>query len=157
MPSELSVFLISMLPISELRGAIPIAVSIYNMQVWHAFIWSVLGNLVPIIFIILGLDLLINKFLIHRVYIFNRFFTWLFERTQRKHSKKIERWGDLALLIFVAIPLPGTGAWTGALIAFVFGIPLKRAFPVISLGVIIAGIIVSLITIGIPKLPFINL
>lgn len=155
MPAELIIFLISMLPISELRGAIPLAVSVYNMSVWQAFIWSVLGNLFVTVFVIWILDLLINKFLVHRIYILNRFFTWLFERTQRKHSKKIEQWGDLALLIFVAIPLPGTGAWTGALISFVFGIPLRRAFPVISLGVIIAGVIVSLITSGIINLPFI--
>ena len=155
MSAELSIFLISMLPISELRGAIPIAVSIYNMPVWQAFIWSVLGNLFVTVFVIWLLDLLINKFLVHRVYILNRFFTWLFERTQRKHSKKIEQWGDLALLIFVAIPLPGTGAWTGALIAFVFGIPPRRALPAISFGVIIAGILVSLITLGIIQLPFI--
>jgi len=149
------VFLISMLPVSELRGAIPLAMSVYNMPVWQAFIWSVLGNLFVAVFVIWILDLLINKFLVHRIYILNRFFTWLFERTQRKYSKKIERWGDLALVIFVAIPLPGTGAWTGALIAFVFGIPLRRAFPAISLGVIIAGVIVSLIVEGVIHFPFI--
>ncbi len=148
-------FLISMLPVSELRGAIPLAMSVYNMPVWQAFIWSVLGNLFVAVFVIWILDLLINKFLVHRIYILNRFFTWLFERTQRKYSKKIERWGDLALVIFVAIPLPGTGAWTGALIAFVFGIPLRRAFPAISLGVIIAGVIVSLIVEGVIHFPFI--
>jgi len=155
MSPELSVFLISMLPISELRGAIPLAATVYNMPIWSAFICSVLGNLIPIFLVIFGLDLLINKFLIHRIYIFNRFFTWLFERTKRRHSAKIEKWQDLALLTFVALPLPGTGAWTGALIAFVFGIPLRRAFPVISLGVIIAGIIVSLITEGAIHLPFV--
>ncbi|PJE57586.1 MAG: ligand-binding protein SH3 [Candidatus Portnoybacteria bacterium CG10_big_fil_rev_8_21_14_0_10_38_18] len=155
MPAELNVFLISMLPVSELRGAIPLAMSVYNMPVWQAFIWSVLGNLFVAVFVIWILDLLINKFLVHRIYILNRFFTWLFERTQRKYSKKIERWGDLALVIFVAIPLPGTGAWTGALIAFVFGIPLRRAFPAISLGVIIAGVIVSLIVEGVIHFPFI--
>lgn len=155
MSPELVIFLISMLPIGELRVAIPVAVGIYKMSIWSALFWSVLGNIIPIVFIILGLNLLINKFLIHRIYIFNRFFTWLFERTRRKYSKKIETWRDLALVIFVAIPLPGTGAWTGALIAFVFGIPLKRAFPLISLGVLIAGIIVALVTVGIINLPFI--
>lgn len=149
MSPELTIFLSSMLPVTELRLTIPMALTLYNMPVWSAFIFSVLGNIIPIIFIIWGLDLLINKFLIHRVYIFNRFFAWLFERTRRKHSKKVERWGELALVIFVAIPLPGTGAWTGALIAFVFGIPLKRAFPLITLGVLIAGVIVTTITLGV--------
>jgi len=136
-----------MIPVLELRGAIPVAVGVYNMPILDAFFWAVLGNIIPIVFILLGLDLLINKLLIHRIYFFNRFFTWLFERTQRNHSRKFERWKELALVILVAIPLPLTGAWTGALAAFVFGIPLKRAFPLIGLGVAIAGAIVTLITV----------
>ena len=152
MPAEIIVLLISMLPISELRGAIPIALTIYDLPIWSAFIWSVIGNLIPVVFIIWILNLLINKFLIHKIYIFNRFFTWLFTRTQRKHSKKFERWQDVALIILVAIPLPFTGAWTGALAAFVFGIPIKRAFPLITIGVLISGIIVTSITLGIISL-----
>jgi uncharacterized membrane protein len=152
MAPEIATLLISMAPVSELRGAIPIAIAVYHLPVWSAFLWAVLGNLIPIVFIILGLDLLINKLLIHRIYIFNRFFTWLFEKTRRKHSRKMKILGDLALAIFVAIPLPGTGAWTGALIAFVFGIPLKRALISIGAGVIVAGIIVTLVTLGIINL-----
>lgn len=142
-----------MLPISELRGAIPFAIGVYDMQVSTAFFWAVLGNIIPVIFILWGLDLLINKFLIHRIYILNRFFTWLFENTRRKHTKKFERWRDLALVVLVAIPLPFTGAWTGALAAFVFGVPIKRALPLIVLGVLIAGIIVTSVTMGIINLP----
>lgn len=152
MSSEIIVLLISMLPISELRGAIPLALIVYEMPIWSAFLLAILGNLVPVILIIWFLNLLINKFLIHRIYIFNRFFAWLFQRTQRKYSKKFERWRDLALVILVAIPLPFTGAWTGALAAFVFGIPIKRAFPLIALGVLIAGIIVTTITLGVINL-----
>ena len=138
-----------MLPITELRATIPLALIVYDLPVWSAFILAVLGNLIPVVFIIWFLNLLINKFLLHRIYIFNRFFSWLFENTRRKHSKKFERWRDLALIILVAILLPFTGAWTGALAAFVFGIPIKRAFPLIALGVLIAGIIVTAITLGI--------
>lgn len=155
MSPELVILLISMSPIFELRGAIPVAIGVYDMPVLSAFLWAVLGNIIPIIFILLGLDLLINKLLIHRIYILNRFFAWLFERTRRNHSRKFERWKEFALVILVAIPLPFTGAWTGALAAFVFGIPIKRAFPLIGLGVLIAGIIVSLVTVGIISLPFI--
>lgn len=155
MSPELVVFLTSMIPIAELRLAIPLGIGFYNLSVWSVFLWAFIGNIIPIILIIWGLDLLINKLAVHRIYILNRFFAWLFERTRQKHSKKIELWRDLALMIFVAIPLPGTGAWTGALIAFVFGIPIKRAFPLISLGVLIAGVIVTLITLGIIQLPFI--
>lgn len=153
MAPESVILLTSMLPIAELRLAIPLAIGVYDMPVFSAFLWAVLGNIIPIIFIILGLDLLINKLLIHRIYIFNRFFTWLFERTRRKHSKSFERWRNLALVILVAIPLPFTGAWTGALAAFVFGIPIKRAFPLIVLGVLIAGLIVTSVTIGVINFP----
>jgi len=153
LPQEIIILLISILPIFELRGAIPIAIGVYNMSVFSAFFWAVLGNIIPVIFILLGLDLLINKFLIHRIYFFNRFFSWLFERTRKKHSKKFERFEELALILLVAIPLPFTGAWTGALAAFVFGIPVKKAFLLITLGVLIAGIVVSLATVGIINLP----
>jgi len=144
-----------MLPIGELRVAIPVGMTVYDLPFWSAFLWSFIGNIIPIFFVIWGLDLLINKFAVHRIYFLNKFFNWLFERTRKKHTKNFERWQNLALVIFVAIPLPGTGAWTGALIAYVFGIPLKRAFPAIASGVLIAGIIVTLITLGIINLPFV--
>lgn len=152
MSQEIIILLTSMLPVTELRGTIPFALTVYNMPIWSAFLFSVLGNLIPAIFIIWVLDLLINKFLIHKIYIFNRFFSWLFERTRKRHSKKFERWRDLALIILVAIPLPFTGVWTGALAAFVFGIPIKRAFPLIALGVLIAGVIVTTVTLGLISL-----
>lgn len=122
------------------------------MSVPAAFFWAVLGNLIPIIFVLWGLDILINKLLIHRIYFFNRFFTWLFERTRRNHSQKIERWKEFALVVLVAIPLPFTGAWTGSVVAFVFGIPIKKAFPLIALGVLIAGAIVTLVSLGLLKI-----
>ena len=152
MPAELITLFIGALPISELRGAIPIAIGVYEMSVLSAFFWAVLGNIIPVIFILWFLKS-VSNFLSHHIYFFNRFFTWLFERTHQKHSKKFEQWRDLALVILVAIPLPFTGAWTGALAAFVFGIPIKRAFPLIVLGVLIAGIIVTSVTIGIINLP----
>jgi len=152
MSSQLIVFLISTLPIIELRGAIPIAISLYHMSVPTAFFWAVLGNIIPVIFILWFLKAG-SDFLSHRFYFFNRFFTWLFERTQKKHSRKFKLWKEFALVILVAIPLPFTGAWTGSLAAFVFGVPIKKAFPLIVLGVLIAGVIVSLVTIGIIRLP----
>ena len=82
---------------------------------------------------------------------FNRFFTYLFERTRKKHNGKFEKWGALALITFVAIPLPVTGGWSGALAAFVFGIPFKKALPLIFLGVIIAGAIVTGLSLGVFK------
>ena len=78
----------------------------------------------------------------------NKFLNWLFERTRKKTKDKIEKYGDLALIIFVAIPLPNTGAWTGTLAAWLFGIPTNRALINIFYGVLIAGVIVTVITSG---------
>lgn len=152
MSQELIIFLSAMLPITELRGSIPLALVVYDMPIWSAFILAVLGNIIAAFVVLFLLDLLINKFLIHKIYIFNRFLKWLFAKTQKRHTKKFERWRDLALIILVAIPLPFTGGWTGALTAFVFGISLKRAIPLIGAGVLIAGIIVTAVTMGIINL-----
>lgn len=148
MPVELSVFLVAMSPILELRGAIPLALGVYHLTWWSAFLISVVGNIVPVVFILLLLES-VSGFLSRHSSLFNRFFIWLFERTKRKHAKRFEYWKSLALITFVAIPLPFTGAWTGALCAFVFGVPFKKAFAAISAGVIIAGIIVTLTTLGV--------
>lgn len=136
-----------MLPISELRGAIPLG--IFNgLSPWSAFGWAVIGNIIPIIFILWLLGW-VSEYLSGHSYYFNRFFAWLFERTRRNHSQRFEVWGSLALVVFVAIPLPMTGGWSGAAAAFVFGIPTKKAFPLICLGIVIAGIIVTLASMGI--------
>lgn len=145
--SQLVTFFIAMLPVAELRGAIPVGLGVYGLSPLSAFIWSVLGNLVPVIFLLWLLEPC-SKYLSHHFYFFNRFFAWLFERTRRKYNHRFEIWGALALIAFVAIPLPVTGGWTGAAAAFVFGIPFKKALPLISLGIIIAGLIVTLISLG---------
>jgi len=137
-----------MIPIGELRAAIPIAINNYGMTVSGAYLWAVLGNIVPVLFIIFFLDRT-SGYLSRKTQFFNRFFEWLFERTRRKHSKRFETYQELALLFFVAIPLPVTGAWSGSVAAFVFGIPPKKAIPFIILGVLVSGVIVSLITQGI--------
>lgn len=147
MSPQLITLLIAMLPISELRGAIPTALAVYHLSPVSAFIWAVLGNLISVVFLLLWLEP-VSKYLSRHFYFFNRFFAWLFERTRRKHSRHFEIWGSLALIAFVAIPLPVTGGWTGAAAAFVFGIPFKKSLPLISLGILIAGLIVSLASLG---------
>lgn len=148
MVAELKIFLIAMSPLFELRGSIPLALGIYNVPVLPAFFISVIGNLVPVIFL-LWLLKSVSRILMQRFSFFDRFFNWLFERARRKHTAKFERWKEYALIVLVAIPLPFTGAWTGSLCAFVFGIPFKKAFPLIALGVIIAGVIVTLLSLAI--------
>ena len=143
---ELKTIILSMFPIGEIRLALPMAIQIYGIPWAEAFILSVIGNIIPIVPILLLLEP-VSKFLM-KYPVFNKFFTWLFERT-RKRSDIIEKYETLGLMIFVSIPLPITGAWTGCVAAFLFGIRFWYAFIAISLGVFIAGVIVlSLVKLG---------
>jgi uncharacterized membrane protein len=143
----LRIAFIAALPISELRGAIPIALTIYKMSVFPAYIFAVLGNIVPAIFLLLFLKSF-SEYL-RQWHYFDIFFEWLFKRTRRNTVEKFEKYGAIFLLFFVAIPLPVTGAWTGSAAAFIFGIRFWYAFPTIAGGVMIAGIIVTLASLGI--------
>ncbi|MFH1186892.1 MAG: small multi-drug export protein [Candidatus Levyibacteriota bacterium] len=144
----LKVFISAMLPISELRGALPLALLHYKLPLITAFLISVIGNMIPVIFIAYLLGP-VQKFLSAHSRLFHWFFQKLFTRTRSKHSKKFEAMEEIALVSFVAIPLPITGGWSGALAAFVFGIPPKKSIPLIFLGVLIAGVIVSVLTLGV--------
>ncbi len=150
-PVWLRTLLISMVPFIELRGSIP-AASYWKAGLWSTFLWAVLGNLIPIPFILLLLGP-VSDWLRRHSRTMDRFFTWLFARTRRKHSRSFERWRDLALCFFVAIPLPGTGAWSGALAAFVFGVPFRRAMVAITCGVLIAGVVVTLVVYFVSSVP----
>ncbi len=145
---ELQTFIIAATPLIELRGAIPIALFNYGLPVSSAFIFSVLGNIFPVIFILLFLEK-VSNFLSRKSKLFKRFFDWLFTRTRKNNQRNYERFKDLFLVLFVSIPLPVTGAWTGSLCAFLFDIPFKKALPLILLGVVIAGVIVTSISLGI--------
>jgi uncharacterized membrane protein len=149
-PAEIVTMLIATLPIAELRGAIPWALTsppIGGGLSWPtAYLFAVIGNFIPIIPILLLLEP-VSKWL-SRYRLFDRFFTWLFNRT-RKRGKVIERYEALGLILFVAIPLPVTGAWTGSVAAFIFGIKLKYAIPCILAGVLIAGVVVTLACLGV--------
>ncbi len=142
---ELQTFLLAMAPIGELRVAIPVALTVYKINWLTAYIIAVMGNLTSITLILIFLPA-ISKWLSQKFTIFKNLFTWLFDRTRKKYNGKIEKYGYPALILFVAIPLPVTGGWTGALAAFLFGIPFKKAFPSITLGILIAGGLVLGIT-----------
>ena len=137
---EMITFIVSMMPIFELRGAIPLAVLHFKFSLLKAYWISWLGNLVPILPIIFFLEP-IRKALSH-IKIINKFFTWFYARTYKK-GKKVMKYGAIGLVLFVAIPLPVTGAWTGSVAAILFNIKPRWAFPAIILGVTIAGIVVS--------------
>lgn len=147
-PPEIATILIAMTPVFELRGAIPAAVCVYGLSFWQAYFWAVIGNMIPAFLLILFLKK-VSEFLISKSKAMERFFNWLFKRTQRKFVKKHEKYGAAALIIFVAIPLPVTGVWTASVAAFLFGIRPKIAVPYMLIGVIIAGLIVNLLFLGV--------
>lgn len=137
--------LVSMVPVIELRGGIPFGVAM-GLTHWEAFLAAAIGNIIPLPFIV--------------VYI-RRIFQWmrrrlpvldgLVEKLERKahlKGRKITRYKYLGLMIFVSIPLPGTGGWTGALAASFLDMPLRKAMPAMALGVLIAGFLVTGITYG---------
>lgn len=145
MVNEIQTSLLAMTPVGELRLSIPVALSVFRLHWLTAYFVSVIGNLIPVFFLLLFLEPASN-FLSEHFVSFKKFFSWLFARTRRKYNKRMKRYGYPALILFVATPLPVTGGWTGALIAFLFGIPFKKSFPLISLGVLIAGGVVTGLT-----------
>lgn len=143
-PNELSVFVISLMPVLELRGGL-IAARILEMNVLKAFLFCFVGNMLPIPFILL---------FIRKIFDWMRHWKHLgkfivkMEKKAEKHRPTIEKYGIWGLLLLVAVPLPGTGGWTGALVAAIMDIRIRRALPVIALGVIIAGLIVAGVSFG---------
>lgn len=145
---EFRVLLLACIPVVELRGAIPLGIAM-GMGAWKVFALAVLGNSLPIVPLMLFLEPL-AKFLSARSSQGQRFFQWLFART-RRHSAQVDKYGAVGLMLFVGIPLPGTGAWTGAILAFLLGIRFRYAFWALLLGVIEAGILVTLASLGVKE------
>ena len=138
-------FLISMVPVLEIRGGLPIAIA-SGLPFLPAYLATVLGNMVPVPFIIIFIKAIFSWLRRHWPWM-NRVVTGLEQRAESKRDT-IDRYGAWGLLLFVAIPAPGTGAWTGALIAAIMILKLKQAVPVILVGVCIAGLIVAGVTYG---------
>ena len=143
---ELCVFLCSMLPIIELRGAIPMAFAM-GLPWWQAYLISVFGNLLPVPFILLLINIVIKWMASSKVKFFNKIANFLLERVEKKRDR-IEKYSFWGLCFFVAVPLPVTGAWTGSLVAAVIGMKPWKAFLSALLGVLIAGAVVTLIVYG---------
>ena len=149
MPHEVAVILLSMIPVAELRLAIPLAITQYGLDPIESLILCCIGNLIPVPFIVLFIRKIFK--LMKKFRIFRGIIEKLEERgnSKRETVEKYKFWG---LFLFVAIPLPGTGAWTGALIAGLMDMRLKKALPSIVLGVITAGVVVTLMTTGVLKI-----
>lgn len=139
-PKEVLVMIIAALPIFELRGALPVAINLFHFPWYYAFTLAIIGNMLPVPFILLFLNALSR--LSCKIGALDRMFQWLCERT-RQRGKVIERYEIIGLALFVAVPLPVTGAWTGALAAVLFRLKFKHAFLSILAGVVIAGAIVT--------------
>jgi uncharacterized membrane protein len=137
---ELIVFIVSALPIFELRGSIPVAINVFHFPWYYAFLLAIIGNMLPIPFILLFLNGAIR--LMKKITFTRKFVDWLFDRTWQK-SGMIQKYERVGLTVFVGVPLPFTGAWTGAIAATILGFSFKRAFISIFMGVIIAAVIVT--------------
>jgi uncharacterized membrane protein len=159
LPRELYVFIISVLPIVELRGSIPVGAAV-GLPFYLNYILSVLGNMLPVPFILLFVPKVLN--FLERFKLFKPMIDWLRKKAEKgkgsvmidgeepvKVQEKMSKKLFLALMVFVAIPLPGTGAWTGALIASLFRFPKKESFLSVFIGVLLSGIIMTLASYGV--------
>jgi uncharacterized membrane protein len=142
-PDEIKVFLISMIPIFELRGSIPIGIHKYELPYWKVVPISLVGNMFPIFFILLFFDFVTKIFF--KVPFLKKMLEAIFARTRRK-TEVVQKYEEIGLMLFVAIPLPITGAWTGSLAAYLFGLRFWKSILFIFLGVCIAAVVVTFLT-----------
>lgn len=142
-PDWLVVFIISLMPILECRLGMFTAIVLLGMNPFVGFAISFLGNILPIPFILLLINWIFE--ILKKVPVINKLVFWLEDKTLKKKDK-IDKYGIWGLLLFVAIPLPGTGGWTGALLASLLHLDKKKSFGVICIGVFIAGLIISILS-----------
>lgn len=142
---EWAVFFLSMIPITELRASIPVGIEIYHLAIWKVWFISIIGDFIPALFI-LYLIPIFHDWLLQQKFIGNVFKKKL-KKAQKAFEGKYAKYGVIGLIIFVGIPLPFTGSWTGSLAAFIFNIPFKKSWPLIFAGVCIAATLMVLITV----------
>lgn len=147
LPAELVCFLISMIPLLELRGGL-VAASILQVDLWKAIIVCIVGNIIPIPFILLFIKKILHWMKGIKFLWFDKIATWL-ENKASKKSSALKKGEFIGLLLFVGIPLPGTGAWMGSLMAALFDVKLSKAVIAELLGLILATIIMSILSYGI--------
>ena len=143
---EIIIFIISMIPILELRGGLLAASpALLNVPILRAIPICIAGNLLPIPFILLLIEKVLD--LMERLPFLDRIALWVREKAD-KHKGQVEAYGFWGLVLFVGIPLPGTGAWTGSLVASLLHMKIRKSFPAILLGIILATVIMSLLSYG---------
>jgi uncharacterized membrane protein len=151
-PHWLATVLMAVTPVGELRLALPVAILKFGMPVWQAFFWAVLGNMIPATIILLCAGPFQRYVQKGSGRFFGKAWARSLARAQEKFAKEYEKYGLVGLMIFIGVPLPMTGAWTGSLAAFVFGIPVKKSWPFVFGGVLIAAVITTIITVGVGKI-----
>ena len=144
LPEWFRIFFMSMIPWLESRYVIPFAIVYSGWEWWQAFPLAVAGNMLPVPFILLFFRF-VEKFL-RRFNFWTRIMDWLFAKTRDRASSKIRRYEYLGLLLFVALPLPFTGAWTGSLIAYLFDLNFSKSLLTIFIGILIAAAIMTFLT-----------
>lgn len=147
---ELCVFLCSLLPIIECRGAVPLG-AVIGLPWWQTYLLAAAGNMLPVPFILLFIRAFLKYLTKSRVKFFNKVGNWLNEKVE-KHKGKIEKYSYLGVMLFVALPVPGTGAWTGTLIASVLDLEPKKTFVFVLAGVLIATTIMTAVSYGLVAL-----
>ncbi len=140
---EIITIILAMLPVAELRAALPISITVFELPWYQGFYLSIIGNLIPIPFLLLFFDA-VSK-LLQKTTTGKRFIDWLLRRTARR-TGAVEKYKFVGLIVFVAIPLPLTGAWTGSLIAYILGLKFWQSLLSITIGVVVAGVIVTVLT-----------
>ena len=145
--AHFGVIICSMLPIIELRGGIPLGMAL-GLPWWQSFLFAVIGNMLPVPFILLFINRFIAWMSRSKVGFFNKIGNWLIQKAE-KNRGKIEKYSFWGLMLFVAIPAPGTGAWTGSLVAALIRMDFKKAILAVLLGVLTAGVVMTAISYGV--------
>ncbi len=143
--SEATVLIMSMIPVVELRGAIPVGMAL-GLSTYHSAILSFIGSMIPVPFILFGIRPVFD--LLRKTKLFRGLVERLTAKSLNK-GQRIQKFGAFALCLFVAIPLPGTGVWSGSLIAALLDMRFKYSFPAILVGNLIAGLIIMLLSNGV--------
>ncbi len=151
LPGPVATAVVAMIPLAEAQVAVPMALSVYKMSPLWAVVFSGIGGTIIATFLVYSLGPIIGA-IMRYVPPSRPVINWLMERTRHRFVGKYEKYGLLALLIFVVIPGPGSGAWAGSLAAFLFGIPKKKAVVSISIGLFFAAFLVLLVATGVIEL-----
>jgi uncharacterized membrane protein len=154
LPDELVTFFTAMIPIGELRASIPLGILTFDLSWPLVLLLSIVGNLIPVPFLIWGLKRT-GRWLESFSNPVGNFLLWRSARLEAQLAGRISRYGPMALVLIVAIPLPMTGAWTGSLAVWALKVPLRQGLPAIAAGVVVAGVLVTALTLaGIGLLDF---